>query len=129
MYQQQLESPYRRYLDLLDRGAKAIEREDLEALEAVAAASALVLAEMRDVLADLEAQAVTGGLAGEEAALESLGLLMRDAINRSERNQERITAWKAQTQEWLCTAKAGSVAMAGYAGVALHAQGMMHTQG
>lgn len=129
MYQQQLESPYRRYLDLLDRGAKAIEQEDLEALEAVAAASALVLAEMRDVLADLEAQAVTGGLAGEEAALESLGLLMRDAINRSERNQERIAAWKAQTQEWLCTAKAGSVAMAGYAGVALHAQGMMHTQG
>ncbi len=129
MYQRQLEIPYRHYLDLLDRGAKAIEQEDLEALEAVAAASASVLAEMRAALAELEAQAVSGGLAGEEAALEALGLLMQDAINRSEQNQERIAVWKAQTQEWLCTAKAGSVAMAGYAGVALHVQGGMHAQG
>jgi hypothetical protein len=129
MHAQQLETPYRRYLDLMDRGAAAIEREDLAELEAVAADSASVLAEMRAVLADLEAQAVTGGLAGEEAALASLDLLMRDAIRRSERNQEKISAWKAQTQEWLCTAKAGSVAMAGYAGVALHAQGLVHARG
>ncbi len=62
MHAQQLETPYRRYLDLMDRGAAAIEREDLAELEAVAADSASVLAEMRAVLADLEAQAVTGGL-------------------------------------------------------------------
>nr|MBI3614276.1 hypothetical protein [Nitrospirota bacterium] len=129
MQAQQLETPYRRYLELMDRGTQAIEEEDLDALEAVATASAPVLTEMRAVLADLEAQAITGGLAGEEAALESLGLLMRDAIGRSERNQEKMAAWQAQTQEWLCTAKTGSVAMAGYAGVALHAQGGMHTQG
>lgn len=129
MHAQRLETPCRRYLDLMDRGAAAIEREDLAELEAVAADSALALAEMRAALEDLEAQAVMGGLAGEEAALASLGLLMRDAIRRSERNQEKIAAWKAQTQEWLCTAKAGSVAMAGYASVALHAQGVVHARG
>lgn len=129
MYQQPLEIPYRRYLDLLDRGAKAIEQEDIEELEAVATDSAAALVEMRAALADLEAQALAGGLIGGEALLESLGLLMRDAISRSEQNQEKIAVWKAQTQTSLCAARTGSVAMAGYASVALHLQSSIHTRG
>lgn len=129
MYQQALETPYRRYLDLLDRGAKAIEQEDITALEAVATESAAALVEMRAALADVEAQALAGGLVGGEVLLESLGLLMRDAIRRSEQNQEKIAVWKAQTQASLCTARAASVAMAGYASVALRPRSSVHTRG
>lgn len=128
MHSHQCDRPYRRYLDLMDRGAAAIEREDLAELEAVTTDSASALAEMRAVLTDLEARAATGGLAGEETMLESLGLLMRDAIRRSERNQEKISAWKAQTQASLCIARAGSVAMAGYAGMAQHGEGLVNAQ-
>lgn len=118
----------RDYIALMEQGQGMIERGDVDAIESVTMASSHLLVDMRAAWNELEPQALMPG-AVQEASLAELGQLMRNALGCVEKNKESLAAWKAQTQASLCAARAGSVAMAGYATLVLQPRNSLHTRG
>ncbi|MDE3241139.1 MAG: hypothetical protein KGO52_00290 [Nitrospirota bacterium] len=118
----------RDYIALMEQGEGMIARGDVDAIESMAMDAAHLLVDMRAAWNELEQQAYMPG-AVLESSLAELRYLMREALCRVERNKDNVAAWKAQTQASLCTARAASVAMAGYASVALRPRSSVHTRG
>ena len=116
---------YQRYLVLMDRGAQAVERQDLLTLEDLAQESAVLLAQIR--LAWSEVEADPSRLGGDEA-VERLRRMMEEALARSEQNQRLVARWMEQTQESLRTAMKGLAAMAGYAGLSHQGERLVNAQ-
>ena len=116
---------YQRYLVLMDRGAQAVERQDLLTLEDLAQESAVLLAQIR--LAWSEVEENPSRLEGNER-VERLRRMMEEALARSEQNQRLVARWMEETQESLRTAMKGSTAMAGYAGLVRQGERLVNAQ-
>ena len=125
MARQRLEERYRQFAALMDRGAAAVEEEDVDALEAVSRESSLLLGEIQSAWQDVEAEVRAAAPAEGTASLAALAPLMRLALERVQENHARIAAWKDLTQASLCAAVKGGAAVTGYGGATAGHEGFV----
>jgi len=126
MSMHRLVSGYQAFALLMDRGHTAIETEDVEALEAVSLESARLLEAMQETWQEA-AEAAGGDPSLDVAELESLRVIMQEALRRSQDNHDRIAAWKDRTRDNLQTVARGARATAGYGAARLEAGLMSRT--